>query len=205
MLIPNECFLYIDVAIVVVFIIFALIGYKNGLLLQIIDLVFNFLALFLSWFIAPILAGHFPLVKLNETYTALNINVLMDTLIYCVLVFFILRILYAFIKPLFRFVSKIPLIGLVNKVGGFIMGLINGLIIISLLSMLLNTSLISNGKDIKNETYFKYCDNISSKVIEVSLKYINFDALKNNVDNFDIDESRNEFEKWLIEQGIINE
>lgn len=205
MFIPSECFLYIDIAIIIVFIIFALIGYKNGLLLQIIDLLFNFVALFLSWFIAPILASHFPLVKLNETYTALNINVLMDTLIYCVLVFLVLRVLYMFIKPLFRFVSKIPLIGFVNKIGGFIMGLINGLIIISLLSMLLNTSLFTNGKDIKNETYFKYCENISSKAIEISLKYLNFDALKNNVDNFNIDASRDEFEKWLIEQGIINE
>ncbi len=205
MLIPNEYFLYINVAIVVSLILFALIGYKNGLLLQVVDLIFNCLAIFISWFISPILASHFPLIKLDEVYTALNINVLMDTVIYCVVVFLILRFLYIFIKPLFRFVSKIPLIGFINKLGGFFFGIINCLIVLSLLSMLLNTSIFSNGAEIKNDTYFKYCDTLTNKAIEITLKHVNFDALKKEADNFDVDKSREEFEKWLIEQGIINE
>ena len=108
MVISSTYFIYINLILLVLYLIGIIVGYKNGLILQIIDLLFNVVALFIAYFVSPILAAHFPLVKLDEVYTALNINALIDMLIYIVIVFIILKIIYLIIKPLFAFVSKIP-------------------------------------------------------------------------------------------------
>lgn len=205
MVISSEIFIYINVAIVAIYVLFALIGYKNGLALQVIDLIYNILAIVIAWFIAPILASHFPLVQLDELYKALNFNVLIDTLIYCVIVFLILKLAYLFIKPLFKGVSKLPIIGFVNKIGGFLFGLINATIVVLLLGMLLDTPMFKNGNEVKNGTYLKYCSDLSSKAMQITLDHINVDALKKSVDDFDVDSAREEFDKWLSEQGIIND
>lgn len=205
MVISSEYFIYINVAIVLIYVIFAIVGYKNGLALQVIDLIYNILAVVVAWFVSPILAAHFPLVKLDELYTALGLNVLIDTLLYCVIIFLVLKLIYLFIKPLFKGVTKLPIIGFINKIGGFFFGLINATIVLLLISMLLNTPLFSNGKEVKSNTYLKYCESLSQKALEITLNHINLDSIKDSVDNFDVDKTREEFDKWLTKQGIFND
>lgn len=205
MVISSEYFIYINVAIVLIYVIFAIVGYKNGLALQVIDLIYNILAVVVAWFVSPILAAHFPLVNLDELYTALGLNVLIDTLLYCVIIFLVLKLIYLFIKPLFKGVTKLPIIGFINKIGGFFFGLINATIVLLLISMLLNTPLFSNGKEVKSNTYLKYCESLSQKALEITLNHINLDSIKDSVDNFDVDKTREEFDKWLTKQGIFND
>lgn len=203
--ISSDYFLYINIILVLIYIIFAIIGYKNGLMVQMIDLIFNFLAIFVAYFISPILASHFPLVTMEEIYTKLNINRIIDTLIYCVIVYVILRIFYIFIKPVFKSVSKVPLIGFLNKVGGFLLGIVNATFIMLALGLLLTTPLFSNGIEVKKGTFLKYTDKLCEKAIDISVKYINFDSFKETIDDFDIDSAREEFNKWLIEKGVFHE
>ena len=203
--ISSNLFLYIDVAIMAIYVLFVLIGYKNGLMLQVVDLLFNILAIFFAYFISPILAAHFPIVKMDEVYTALKINVLIDVFIYCVIVYVLLRILYMFIKPLFKSVSKIPLIGFLNKLGGFLFGIVNATILMLVISLLLTTPLISNGNEVRDNTLFKYCNELSGKAVTFSLKYINFEALKDSIDDFDVDKARSDFNNWLVDKGVIND
>lgn len=203
--ISSDYFLYINIILVLIYIIFAIIGYKNGLMVQMIDLIFNFLAIFAAYFISPILASHFPLVTMEEIYTKLNINRIIDTLIYCVIVYVILRIFYIFIKPVFKSVSKVPLIGFLNKVGGFLLGIVNATFIMLALGLLLTTPLFSNGIEVKKGTFLKYTDKLCEKAIDISVKYINFDSFKETIDDFDIDSAREEFNKWLIEKGVFHE
>lgn len=203
--ISSDYFLYINIILVLIYIIFAIIGYKNGLMVQMIDLIFNFLAIFAAYFISPILASHFPLVTMEEIYTKLNINRIIDTLIYCVIVYVILRIFYIFIKPVFKSVSKVPLIGFLNKVGGFLLGIVNATFIMLALGLLLTTPLFSNGIEVKKGTFLKYTDKLCEKAIDISVKYINFDSFKETIDDFDIDSAREEFNKWLFEKGVFHE
>ena len=205
MVISSTYFIYINLILLVLYLIGIIVGYKNGLILQIIDLLFNVVALFIAYFVSPILAAHFPLVKLDEVYTALNINALIDMLIYIVIVFIILKIIYLIIKPLFAFVSKIPLLGFINRIGGALMGVVNATIIVLLFCMLLNMPVFKNGNEIKNGTYLKVVDSLSYKALEFTMNHVNFDFIKNEINDFDIDESRKALEKWLEEQGIIHD
>ena len=205
MVISSSYFIYVNLVLLVLYLIALVVGYKNGLILQIVDLLFNIIALFIAYFVSPILAAHFPLVKLDEVYTALNLNTLIDMLIYIVIVFVALKILYLIIKPLFASVSKIPLLGFINRIGGALIGVVNVTIIVLLFCMLLNTPIFKNGNEIKNGTYLKVVDNLSYKALEFSMDHINIDSIKNEIKDFDIDQSRKAFEKWLEGQGIIHE
>ncbi len=205
MVISSSYFIYVNLVLLILYLTSLIVGYKNGLILQIVDLIFNIVALFVAYFISPILASHFPLVKLDEVYMALNLNTLIDMLIYIVIVFLILKIIYILIKPLFASVSKIPLVGFVNRIGGALVGIINATIIVLLFCMLLNTPIFKNGQDIKNGTYLKVVNNLSYKALEFSMDHINIDLISKEIKDFNIDESRTAFEKWLEEQGILHE
>lgn len=202
MVISSAYFTYLNLALIILYLAFIVIGYKNGLILQIIDLVYNILALFIGYFLAPILASHFPIVKLDEVYMALKLNILMDTLIYMIIVFILLKLLYLIIKPLFGFVSKIPLIGFVNDIGGALMGIVNATIVVLLFCMLLNTPLFKNGNEIKEKTYLKTINGLSYKALEYSMDHFKFE---NEFKDFDIDKTRMAFDKWLEEQGVFDE
>lgn len=200
MVISSAYFTYLNLALIILYLAFIVIGYKNGLILQIVDLVYNILALFIGYFLAPILASHFPIVKLDEVYMALKLNVLMDTLIYMIIVFILLKLLYLIIKPLFGFVSKIPLIGFVNDIGGALMGIVNATIVVLLFCMLLNTPLFKNGNEVKEKTYLKTINGLSYKALEYSMDHFKFE---NEFKDFDIDKTRMAFDKWLEEQGVF--
>lgn len=202
MVISSAYFTYLNLALIILYLAFIVIGYKNGLILQIIDLVYNILALFIGYFLAPILASHFPIVKLDEVYMALKLNILMDTLIYMIIVFILLKLLYLIIKPLFGFVSKIPLIGFVNDIGGALMGIVNATIVVLLFCMLLNTPLFKNGNEVKEKTYLKTINGLSYKALEYSLDHFKFE---NEFKDFDIDKTRMAFDSWLEEQGVFDE
>lgn len=202
MVISSAYFTYLNLALIVLYLAFVVIGYKNGLILQIVDLVYNILALFIGYFLAPILASHFPIVKLDEVYMALKLNVLMDTLIYMIIVFILLKLLYLIIKPLFGFVSKIPLIGFVNDIGGALMGVVNATIVVLLFCMLLNTPLFKNGNEVKEKTYLKTINGLSYKALEFSMDHFDF---QKEFKDFDIDKTRMAFDKWLEEQGVFDE
>lgn len=202
MVISSAYFTYLNLALIILYLAFVVIGYKNGLILQIVDLVYNILALFIGYFLAPILASHFPIVKLDEVYMALKLNVLMDTLIYMIIVFILLKLLYLIIKPLFGFVSKIPLIGFINDIGGALMGIVNATIVVLLFCMLLNTPLFKNGNEVKEKTYLKTINGLSYKALEFSMDHFDF---QKEFKDFDIDKTRMAFDKWLEEQGVFDE
>lgn len=202
MVISSAYFTYLNLALIILYLAFVVIGYKNGLILQIVDLVYNILALFIGYFLAPILASHFPIVKLDEAYMVLKLNVLMDTLIYMIIVFILLKLLYLIIKPLFGFVSKIPLIGFVNDIGGALMGIVNATIVVLLFCMLLNTPLFKNGNEVKEKTYLKTINGLSYKALEFSMDHFDF---QKEFKDFDIDKTRMAFDKWLEEQGVFDE
>lgn len=202
MVITSAYFTYLNLALIILYLAFVVIGYKNGLILQIVDLVYNILALFIGYFLAPILASHFPIVKLDEVYMALKLNVLMDTLIYMIIVFILLKLLYLIIKPMFGFVSKIPLIGFVNDIGGALMGIVNATIVVLLFCMLLNTPLFKNGNEVKEKTYLKTINGLSYKALEFSMDHFDF---QKEFKDFDIDKTRMAFDKWLEEQGVFDE
>lgn len=203
--ISNTAFIYVNIFIVAIFIITCLTALKKGLALQALSLIYTALSLFVSWILSPILAGRFPIVKLEGKYEGLNITTVVNAFVYFIIIFVLLRILYWIISPLFKSISKLPILGSVNRIGGLILGFINGLLIFIFLTFLVNTRIVKNSKELINGTLFKYGDYVTKEVTKFAVEHIDFNELKDNIDDFDVDKTRQSLTIWLIDQGLLDE
>ena len=198
-------YMWINLAVLIIYIIFIISGLKNGFLYQLVAIVYNIFAIFISWFISPILASKLPIIKMDMVNEVIDISPILNTITYFVIIYIILRLIYLLIKPLLKSISKIPILGSFNKIGGVIIGIIDATIIILILSMLLNLNIINNSNEIKENTVFKYCDTVSDELIKFAADKIDFSKFENEINNFDIDDLRDQFTKWLIEKDILDE
>lgn len=207
--ISNSYFIFIDIIVVAIFIVCFIVSYKNGIIYELISFFMLLISGFLGYFLSPILAKRLYLFKpelqenpfLNSQTIYYSINVVIWFIV--ITIFFVL--IFTLIKPLFKKLTKIPVVGWVNKLFGLVFGLIKGFIFCSLLSCLLSTVFFENYNEIKNGTLIKYVDLFSSKAISFVVNNIDYKELDDTLSDIDIKNTQEQFEKWLIEQGFINE
>ena len=193
-------YLTINIIIGITYLLFLFISYKKGFIYEVVNLLYTFLSIFGAWFISPVLASVMPLVKLGSPYNLLGVEPIINTIIYFVILLIAFRIIGFFIMPLFKSLTKIPLFGKLNKIFGLIIGFINASIIVILVSMLLSTPLIKNGNEIKENTLFKYIDNLTNITTQYFVDNIDLNKINKYIDDFNIESSREAFKKWLNEQ-----
>lgn len=204
MSIPNNYFIYINIFIALIYLIFIIIGYKKGFLFEFISLIYTAGSAILAWFLAPIFASMFPIIMLSDKNTEaellsklVNIDAISNTIIYFVIVFLILKLLYLFIAFILKGMNKLPVIGKFNKILGGIFGIVNATIVTIMLSMLLNLPIIQNETEIRNNTLFKYVEEYSDLALNYIVENVDLDYIKNKIDNFDVDNARNDFKLWI--------
>lgn len=202
--IPSTYFIYINIFIGLIYLLFIFIGYRKGFLFELVSLLFTIIAGFVSWFVSPVLASLYPIANLEniskETEIIskiVNLNALLNTAIYFVLTFLVLKIFYFVLALLLKGMNKIPVIGKFNQILGALAGVINATIVTLALSILLSLPIFKNGAEIKEATLFRYISNINDSVLDVLVDSIDLDNLKNKFENFDIDSARSDFKEWL--------
>ena len=182
-----------------------IIGYNKGFLYEIVNLAYTAIALAVSWFVSPVFAKLFPLIDLDKVSSEtklinnlFNLNELINTIAYFVIIFLLLKILYIFISLLVKSLNKIPVIGGFNKILGGVFGIFNATIITLFISILLSLPLFKNGNQVKENTILKYINNTSEEVLTYIAEKVGESNLDNNSEDFDIDQYREEFKKWLV-------
>ena len=105
---------------------------------------------------------------------------------------------------LFKSISKIPVIGTLNRVLGLFLGFFNATIIVLALSMLLSTPLVKNGSEVREETYFRYVDKYSKMALSCLGENISLETFKDKIESFNVDEARESFKNWLMSQEIMH-
>lgn len=208
MSLSSNYFFIVDIIVVVIFILCMAFSYKNGLIYELVSLLLIFISLFFAYLLSPILAKRYYLIKpdlssfpdINPTVIYNGVNVVVWFIV-LVILFCLLLIL---IKPLFKKLTKIPVIGWVNKVFGVVIGFIKGLFICFIISYLLSLSIFKNGNDIKNGTFIKYSDELSNKAITIIIKNVNFDKINNEIEDFNAADARKAIESFFVKQGIID-
>lgn len=210
--IPSNLFIFIDILIVIIFLFCIIKGLINGFVFELINILFLALSFAVAWFISPIFASKVPLIVLdvkNELALKLiefsDAVILVNNLLWLVIIVLILNLLFMIIKPIFKKISKIPVIGPFNRVLGGILGGLRAFVICLLISVLLSMPVIQNGKDVNEGTVLKYADDVTSYATNLILNNINLDKIKEEFDDFDVDKARNDLASWLIDQGIFNE
>ena len=205
MTIPESAFIYISIFIVGIYIAMIIIGYNKGFLYEIVNLAYTAIALAVSWFVSPVFAKLFPLIDLDKVSSEtklinnlFNLNELINTIAYFVIIFLLLKILYIFVSLLVKSLNKIPVIGGFNKILGGVFGIFNATIITLFISILLSLPLFKNGNQVKENTILKYINNTSEEVLTYIAEKVGESNLDNNSEDFDIDQYREEFKKWLV-------
>lgn len=205
MLINNEYFIFINIFLVLIYVAFAAIGYKNGLIFEGLNLAISFIGILIAWITAPILAKHFLLFELSDLiFEIFDFNYYLHLVIYFVLVFVFIRLLFLIITPLLKKLSDLPVLGFLNRLGGLVVACFNATIVILLISLLLNTPIFANGNEIAENTFFKPIKKYSSKLSSFIVKKV----VENNLDqygDYSISEFSQQLEEWLIKEGLINE
>lgn len=158
---PTYVFSYMDIALIIFLLIGLFIGFKRGLLLSLIELLGLIVALWLSFVFAPQVAERIPLMRASEIIAQFPlIGALLLQQINTILWFFILfaaiSLLLVLIKPMFKAVNKIPVVGGINQFLGALLGGLKTLFLVWLLSLLLYTPLFSNGSQLVEESYLRF-------------------------------------------------
>jgi len=202
--ISSNLFLYINIFIAILYLFLIIIGYKKGFIYELVSLAYTAISVMISWFLAPVLGKLYPIVKLSNTNIEaqlvskfVNIDAILNTILYFIIVFVILRIFYIVLSFLLKGMNKIPVIGKFNQILGGLMGIVNATIISLVLSFLLSLPVFKNGEEVRKNTVFKYITKYSDKLVTYAVDNLNLDNIDNYFDNFDIDTARDDFSDWL--------
>lgn len=209
MTIPKNWFMFINIIVAVVFLIYIFKSYKNGFVYELVNLVFLVLSVIASWIIAPILASKISIFDVNQVSDApipsKDVNIIINSLIWFIIILVLLNVLFLLIKPLLKFVSKIPLLGTVNKVLGGIVGILYGLFVTIIISMIFTMPIFKNGKEVVDNTILKYANSLNKTMTKYVVENIDLSKVSKYSDDFNVDTARKELETWLISQGVIDD
>lgn len=166
---PTQLIPYTNYLLIIWFLITVAIGYKKGLLLQLIDMMGTIVALFAAWLFAPVMVRVFQFVKpMGSGLVTIEQVVTNKTneLIWFIILFIVARILLLLVTPLASFISKMPLIKQVNSAVGGIFSVLLFMFKVFLLTLFLSFPIIKNGQDIIDKSWLGSYMQITSPLYE---------------------------------------
>ena len=216
MYIPSNYFMIINILVAIIILIYIFKSYKNGFLYELVNLGFLLVSIFVSWLIAPILASKAGIFDVSELITIQaspnqlqgtidNVNLLVNSIVWFAVILLLLNVLFLLVKPLLKFLSKIPVLGTVNKVLGGVIGVFYGLFVSLLISLIFTFPVFKNGQEVVDGTILKYARELNSITTKYIVEHLDLGKIQKETENFDIDVARKDLETWLVQQGIIND
>lgn len=170
MLFPSEYIYVLNIAAVLVIAVFAYSGYRQGFLLKLLGC-FGFLVCgILSWLISSPLAKVIPLYPRDMTPMADTIAgpvfyELLNRSLLFILLFVLLSVIVLCLKPILKLAGKLPIIQEVNVLLGTMIGALQGLVAVMVLSFVFTTPLFANGISIVNDSFLKPINAISEGLL----------------------------------------
>ena len=191
-------------------------GYKNGLVLSIINLCGWIFALVTAWVLYPIMSDMlmiFPMSLLGEqNVLSTLLQVYCNQLLWFVVIFFIVKLLTTIMRPLAKMFNKIPLVKEVNGLLGAVFGAFIALFYTITLCFLLSMPFVNHGDEVIDQSLLRYTEPISNRVFDVVIsgadEFMDIYDLIN--DSYTItDEEVARLQTWLndnnIDQELIDE
>ena len=149
----------LNIIIIAVFALFIFIGYRRGLLAQILDIVSLLASLVLAWLFAPQLANTVPIIPstLEWFSTPLigdSLHQISNTIVWYIIVFITVSIIMTFVvKPAAKTIHAIPIAKTINRLLGAVFGLIAPSIIAIIATFVLSSPLFTNGRSVVEASF----------------------------------------------------
>lgn len=194
-------------------VIFSIIdGYRNGFLLKIASLCGIIVLGILSWSIAPMISEVIHLFpKSLLSFTDNSIDLLfynqMNTFLIFLVLWVLMNLLILLIKPILKFFNVVPIISGMNRLIGSIFGAFEGIVLLLIAILFLQTPFISNGQQLIEQSYLKELEPYSSMVVFFASE--SFEQIKTlqqiQIEDAITMEDVMKIKEWLLNQGISEE
>lgn len=171
MVISAEIFPMINIGCLIFILICILIGIKRGFLLQLANLAGMIASLIFAFMFAPVLAKQirlFPSSLIDFGYDFLNelIYPYINQLAWFVVIVLLIKIVILILKPLIKMVQKLPVLKQCNELFGGILGGVQALLWIMVLSVALRLPFFLNGSEVVENTMIR----VPALMIEIGLE-----------------------------------
>lgn len=149
----------VNIVILAILLFFIWSGYRQGFVLKLISIFSFFVTGFVSWYLSGIIANWISLYPHDE-------GSIIDTLLYdnlnhitlFVVLFLLLQVVLMALRPSLRILNHIPVVSLINRIAGCVLGLLQGLLILFLVTMVLRLPLWETGNDIASTSLLRHSD-----------------------------------------------
>lgn len=208
--IPEKYILYINIGLLLYYLVMIIRGYRYGVFKQLIELVGTLAALFVAWryctvFSRYILLAPKDFLPLQDTLLAPVVERYANILVWFLLLFFAVRLILVWLEKILGRFQRIPGLRQISAVAGAALSAINATIGVFIMIVLLNTAIFKNGAYVVSHTAFGTIQSLVSEQLEKHGLPTGFPAL---VDRFykashDLSaEDQKAVENWLLEQGF---
>lgn len=170
MLFPVDKILWLNIAILVILLLSLYSGYRDGFIVKALGCVGFILIGIFSWTLAPMLADKlelFPkeMTPLAGTFIAPYFYETLNKFAIFGCLFIILSLLILLIKPICKGISSIPIIAEVNKLLGVLFGLLQGIILLVIITLVFRTPLFTNGMSVIEHSILKTMNGFTDSVM----------------------------------------
>lgn len=209
MYIEQSYFVLINIFIIVFVLFNVFNGFRKGMIQQVLSLCGLMLALIISKYVSPIFAGFYELWPhdwyfLNPEFFDLLFYKNINESAWFILILVLTLLVFMFIKPLFKFITKLPILKQINKFLGLFSGALVSFVWLFIFYLVLSTPLITNSREVIDNTLFKNVEEntmVVFKSLEEPLKENN--VITKILTNQALSEKELELAKqWLIDNGF---
>lgn len=204
---PSDMIKYINMFLLVWFLVELYRGYKRGFLLQLVDFSGTVVALFGAWLFSEPLARVIKIMPVKGNgYASIEqmVNLQINRLIWVLIIFVILKLALLLVRPLASFISKLPLIKQVNSsVGGVTSVIVFGFKLVILI-FFLSFPIVKNGSEIVEGSALQYVSKYSVSIFESAQEVIDKNtAIQNLIAHKALTpEQSDAMVEWLISKGF---
>lgn len=153
---PYDYIMFVNALLILLFVVVLYRGYKEGMLLQVVNLINTFVAVVIAWLFADVFAEIYQFVHYNKTgYISLDnfFTSNANKLIWFFVLFVVIRLLLMVLKPIASGISKMPLIKQVNSLAGGLFSIVTFVVYLVLITIFLTLPIIENGAEVIEGSY----------------------------------------------------
>jgi uncharacterized membrane protein required for colicin V production len=208
MTVPAAVIPFINYIVIALIVIAMILGYRKGIIYQLLGLLSTLASILLSWYFAPELAAKYRIFPESLTpftgtaFAEIFYDKLNDLLWYAVL-FIGFLLIFQLLKPVAKAMVDLPVIGFFNRALGSLIAVIPACLVLIMVAYFFSTPLVINGKDVLNGSVLGPIHNASANVLTV-LKgpYLKEGALQKLLHNDALTtEDVEALWKWLISEN----
>jgi uncharacterized membrane protein required for colicin V production len=187
-------------------------GYFKGFLLQLLSFTVWVTVFLLSWLIAPVLAQILPLINPDHGLAQLPligpmVVIAVNAVLWFVTIVVVMLLLSLLLRPVLKAVGKIPILKELNHALGMVFALLKAVMVLTMLTLLLQTPLFTNGKTLVDSSLLRLVMPVTTSVSTQIQREIDPDGVITKMLDakpYSTQDSAN-LDAWLTKQGLDDE